>query len=114
MKKQKTSVTIPASIKIKGKKYKVVSIGKQAFKSKSKMKKIVVGANVTKIGEKAFYKCKNLKNITIKTKKLKSRGKNACYGISSKAVIRVPKKKLKTYQRLFKNKGKKKLKIRAY
>lgn len=114
MKKQKTGVTIPASIKIKGKKYKVVSIGKQAFKTKSKLKKIVVGVNVTKIGEKAFYKCKNLKNITIKTKKLKSVGKNACYGISSKAVIRVPKKKLKTYQRILKNKGKKKLKIRAY
>ena len=69
------------------------------------MQKVTIGENVTKIGKKAFYKCSKLKTITIKSKKLKSAGKNAFKGIYKKAVIKVPKSKLKNYKKLLKKKG---------
>jgi len=71
-------ITIPASIKIGGNSYKVTSISANAFKN-----------------------CVKLKSISIKTANLKSVGKNALKGINKKAKIRVPKKKLKAYKKLF-------------
>ena len=51
--------------------------------------------------------CKNLKSIIIRTPYLtkKSVGAKAFKGISSKAVIKVPKKQLKAYKKLLKTKG---------
>ncbi len=49
--------------------------------------------------------CKSLNKITIKATGLKSAGKNALKGISKKAVITVPKKKLKAYKNILKSKG---------
>ena len=69
---------------------------------------------MTKIGKNAFSGCKNLNKITIKSAKLKSVGKNAIKGINSKATIKVPKKQLTTYKKLFKSKTgfKKSMKIK--
>ncbi len=63
--------------------------------------------NVKKIGKNAFKGCRNLKNITIKTKKLTAKriGTNAFKGINKKAVIKVPAKKLKLYKKIIKAKG---------
>ena len=57
--------------------------------------------------EQAFAGCKNLKSIIIRTPYLtkKSVGAKAFKGISSKAVIKVPKKQLKAYKKLLKTKG---------
>ena len=54
-----------------------------------------------------FYGCKNLKKIVIKSKNLskKSIGKNAFRGIYSKATVRVPKNKVKSYKSVFRSKG---------
>lgn len=86
---------------------KVKSIGKQAFAGCKKLTKITIPANVTKIGKQAFADCKKLKNINIKTKKLTNQnlGKDVFKNISKKAVIKVPKSKLKAYQKLFQKKG---------
>ena len=81
VKKNKKSITIPASIKVRGTIYKITEIKPNAFKG-----------------------CKKLKKITIKTTKLKTVGKNAFKGINKKAVFRVPKKKYKKYKKLFKSK----------
>ncbi len=78
--KQKSSVTIPKTVTLKGHKYKVVKINKNTFKGKSKIKK-----------------------ITIKSTYLTSVGKNAIKGINKKATIKVPKSKLKAYKKLFKS-----------
>lgn len=80
--KKVKSVTIPSTVKIKGKKYNVTSIGKNAFKN-----------------------CKKLKKIVIKTTKLNKIGKNAFKGIKNDARIKVPASKLKKYKRIFKGKG---------
>ena len=56
---------------------------------------------------KVFYGCKNLKNITIKTSKLTAKkvGSKAFKGIHKKAVIKVPKSKVKAYKTILKGKG---------
>ncbi|MBQ6843787.1 MAG: leucine-rich repeat protein [Agathobacter sp.] len=64
-----------------------------------------VPSKVTKIDKQAFYGCKKLKTITIKSTKLKTVGKNALKGINSKATIKVPKSKLSAYKKLLKGKG---------
>lgn len=71
-------------------------------------------AKVTGIAKKAFNKCKKLKKIVIKSEYLKKKkiAKNAFYGLSKKAKIKVPKKKQKVYQRWFRTKKlSKKIKI---
>ena len=94
----------------------VTSIGDNAFAGCSKLKKVTIAENMVSIGKNAFKGCKKLKTITIKSGKLtkKSIRKGAFKGISSKTVIKVPKKKLKAYKKLFRQKGlSKKVKMKS-
>ena len=104
---KKASRTIPSTVKLKGIKCQVTSIATKAFKGDSKIKAVVIPATVRKIGKEAFAKCKNLKKITIKTTYLSSKkvGANAFKGIHAKAMIKVPKKQKKAYQKLLKARG---------
>ena len=106
----KGTVKIPDSITVNHVTYKVTEIAANAFKNQKKIRKVVIPSGVSKIGEKAFYGCKNLKNITIKTTKLTKKrvGSKAFSGIHAKAVIKVPKSKKKAYRSLLKGKGQKK------
>ncbi len=100
-----TKVTIPATVNgSDGKTYKVVGIANGALSGNKKVKKVIIGANVKSIGSKAFFKCKNLKNIILKTKILTKVGAKAIKGINKKAVIKCPKGKKKIYKKLFKKK----------
>lgn len=76
-----------------------------AFSGCSALKSLTVPGGVNTIGAKAFNNCKNLKKITIKSTELKKVGAKAFKGINAKATIKVPKKQLKTYQKLLKGKG---------
>ena len=102
--KNAKSVTIPAVIKVKGVTYKVTSIGTKAFNGSKKLTKVTVGANIKKISNNAFFKCKSLKMVTIKSVLLtkKTANKKAFKGISRKMVIKVPKKVKKAYVKIFK------------
>ena len=104
---KKASRTIPSTVKLKGIKCQVTSIATKAFKGDPKIKAVVIPATVRKIGKEAFAKCKNLKKITIKTAYLSSKkvGANAFKGIHAKAMIKVPKKQKKAYQKLLKARG---------
>ena len=106
-KKQKASVTIPDTVTIDKVTYKVTSIAANAFKNNKKLKKVVIGKNVTKIGKKAFYGCSKLKKITVKTTKLtkKNVGRQAFKGIHKKATFKVPKKKISSYRKVFRARG---------
>lgn len=84
-----TVAKVPKSIKIKGYKYKVVSISKKAFIKCSSLKKVVIGKNIKSIGKKAFYKDKELGKIIIKSKKLKSIGKSAFKRIKPKCAVKI-------------------------
>lgn len=106
--KATTIFGVPLSVRNKkGKVFQVTEIGKNAFKKTPQLKKVIIGKNVRKIGANAFYGCKNLKNIKIKSTSLtkKSVGKNVFKGIHKKAVIKVPKKKLNDYKKILKGKG---------
>ncbi len=117
--KKKKTVTIPEKVKLEGKNYKVTEVGAKAFRNNKKITKAVIGKNVKKIGKEAFKNCSKLKNMVIKTTKLKKNniGKNAFKGMGSKyykkVVVKVPAKKLKSYKKILKAKGmSKKVKVK--
>lgn len=136
--KKVTKVIIPSTVSLNGITYKVTAISDNAFNGCKKLKSVTIGklvttignkaffrctalkkitipASVNKIGKKAFYGCKKLKSITIKTKKMKSKsvGTQAFKGIYKKAVVKVPKKQKKVYQKWLRKKGiTKKMKIK--
>ena len=101
------TINIPATITANKVKYQVTSIAAKAVKGNKKLTKVVIPASIKNIGTQAFAGCKNLKNITIKTSYLtkKKVGAKAFKGISAKAVIKVPKKQLKAYQKMLISKG---------
>lgn len=105
--KKQANVVIKSTVKIGGKSFKVTAINNKAFKNNKTIKKLTIPSSVTKIGKQAFYGCSKLKTITIHSSKLKSKnvGAKAFKGIYKKAVIKVPKAKLKTYKKLLKAKG---------
>lgn len=126
----KKKAVIADTIEYNGKVYKVTSVAKNAFKNNKRITEVVVGKNVTMIKDQAFANAKTLKKVTlgknttkignnvfkgskklktiiIKSTKLKKSGlkKNAFKGITSKTTIKVPKKKVKTYRKLFQAAG---------
>ena len=102
--KKAKRVTIPAVIKVNGVTYKVTSIGAKAFNGNKKLTKVTIGTNIKKISNNAFFKCRSLKTVTIKSVLLtkKTANKKAFKGISRKMVIKVPKKMKKAYVKMFK------------
>lgn len=102
------TASIPATVKIQGKNYKVTSVAAGAFKNNKNLKSVTIGSNVKSIEKEVFYGCKNLKKVTVKSQKLTSVGKNALKGVHKKAVIKVPKSRYTKYKKLFKNKGQRK------
>ena len=100
-KKNIKAVSVPATVKISGKTYKVAYIAAGAFKNCKKLKNVTIGKNVRSIGSKAFSKCKTLKKITVKSKLIKLLAKNAFSGAGKKIVYKFPKSKARAYKKLF-------------
>nr|MCR5102950.1 leucine-rich repeat domain-containing protein [Eubacterium sp.] len=111
-----TSVTIPATVKINGKSYKVTAIEANAFKGNKKLKTVTIGKNITTIGKgafsgctalttvkggakvntigaNAFMNCKQLKKYIV-TSKVSKIGAKAFYGCKSLKNIKINSKKL--------------------
>ena len=132
--KDKSELTIPATVKNAKKTYKVTNISSKAFDGQKKLKSVTIGKNVTTIGSKAFYNCTALREITlpakvkkigslafyncrkmnelsIETKKLASKniGSNAFYRTSNsnykRLITDVPLSKLSAYTKLLRKKG---------
>ena len=115
--KNAKTVSVPSTVKIKGVTYKVTGIADNAFRGNKKVTKVTLSSNIKTIGKLAFYGCKKLKTIIIKSKKLTSKtvSKKAFKGLTKATTIKVPKKKLKAYKKLFKSKGlSSKVKIKKY
>lgn len=96
--KKVKKVSVPNSITYQGTVYPVTQISAKAFKGNSYLTRVTIGSSVTTIGKAAFYNCKNLKNITIKSKKIKIIGINAFKGIHKKAKFKLPDSKKKKYE----------------
>lgn len=100
-----TSVSIPSTVTIDKVKYKVTRVDTGAFQSNTKLKSLTIGSNVGAINSKAFYKCKNLSKVKIKSKRLSTIGSKAFYGIKNNAIFYAYRSKLKTYQSKIKKSG---------
>ena len=103
-KKTKKTISIPKTVKLAGKTYKVTKIANKAFTKCKKLKKATIGANVTQIGTKAFFKSQKLSRIIIKTKKLKKVGASAFKKLWKSVKIKVPASKKNKYKSLLKKK----------
>lgn len=96
LKKTVKTVTIPATVTIDGYTFKVTAVANNVFKNASRLKNVVIGANVKSIGKSSFYKCKKLATITFKGIKAPGVGKNAFKSGKSKVTVKVPKKMKKS------------------
>lgn len=108
-----TTVFIPKKIKYKGNEMTVTSIEKDGFSYMERLRKVVIYADIVKIGNDAFKDAVKFDRFVIRTTKLKKAGKNIFKNTSKKMIIEVPKKSLSSYKKLFKNKGVKVKEIRA-
>lgn len=110
---KEASAVIPAQITVAGHTYKVTAISAKAFNKNTAVQKVVIGKNISKIGKEAFYGCKNLKKIQVKSKKLSAKnvGSRAFKGINKKAKMSVPKSKVKSYAKWVKTKGSRSIKV---
>ena len=104
---KRAAVNIPAAVKLSGKTFNVTKISANAFRNNTVMKSLTIGSNVTTIGANAFYGCKNLNTVVIKTAKLTSKtvGANAFAKTGAKPVVTVPAKQFNTYKTLLRSKG---------
>ena len=112
-----TSITIPSKITYKGISYPVTRVVPNALKNYTKLRKLVIGKNVFHIGGKAFYNCKSLKTIIIKSSVLTNNeiGQKAFSGISDKVSVSVPASQRSKYKEWLVKKGlSKKAKIRLF
>lgn len=98
-------VKIPAKVKVGKEEYPVTAIAAGAFKGKKELRKVIIGANVTRIGKKAFQGCQSLKKLVIKSKKLKKIGAKAFRNSNPALKIKVPGGRKKAYRKLFKKVG---------
>ena len=108
-----TTVYIPREFEYDGMTMTVTSIGEEGFAYLDKLRKVVIGADIENIGKEAFKGAIKLNRLVIKSDMIKSIGKNALKKVNNNLIIEVPKKSLKNYKKLFKNKGIKVKEIRA-
>ena len=90
------------AVTVEGKTYPVTNISSKASKGNGNLSSLTVGSNVTNIENKAFFKCKKLKNVTITSNASLKIGKNAFGKINKKAVIKVDGVKGKSRKKLIK------------
>ena len=75
------------------------------MKGNKKTKSVTIGSNVNSIGKQAFYKCKKLKKVKIKSTNITSIGKKA-FGKNAKGfTLKMPKNCKKAYKKLLKKAG---------
>ena len=64
------TLTIPTTVKIGGKSFRVTAIGTSAMSGAKKLTTVKIGANIMTVGAKAFCGCSKLSNVTIFSTKL--------------------------------------------
>lgn len=101
------ALTIPTTVKIGGKSFRVTAIGTSAMSGAKKLTTMKIGANIMTVGAKAFYGCSKLSNVTIFGTKLTTAktGANAFKGIRSNCRFKVPASRVSAYKKLLRAKG---------
>lgn len=101
------ALTIPTTVKIGGKSFRVTAISTSAMSGAKKLTTVKIGANIMTVGAKAFYGCSKLSNVTIFGTKLTTAktGANAFKGIRSNCRFKVPASRVSAYKKLLRAKG---------
>lgn len=102
MNKNAKKVVIPATVTIDGYTFKVTAVNAKAFQNAKKLTAVTVGANVKKIGAKAFFKCTKLKKVIFKGTKAPKIGKQTFKGTAVKCKVTTPKKMVKKQKNVLK------------
>ena len=111
------AVSIPSTVVINGNIYTVTEIYPKAFAGCKNLKAVSIPATIQKIGAGAFYKCKKLKKVYVKTSLLTKAtvGAAAFKKIYKKAKFYVPSANKKYYKKLFRKRGApKKIKVKGF
>ena len=95
------TLTIPTTVKIGGKSFRVTAIGTSAMSGAKKLTTVKIGANIMTVGAKAFCGCSKLSNVTIFSTKLTTAktGANAFKGIRSNCRFKVPASRVSAYKK---------------
>ena len=112
--KEATALEIPNKVRIGHVTAKVTSIAPKACKGNEILSEVTIGTNVTSIGKNAFKGCSNLKEISIKSKKIKTFSKGCFKGISDDAVFYVKKSVKKEYTKTLKKVAPQDISIEKY
>ena len=115
--KKVSTIVIPDTVVVSGVTYQVTAVEKNAFANNKKLKTVTIGKNVAAIGAKAFYGCKNIKTLIIKSKKLTTKkiGSKAFSKTPKKMTVKVPKNKFKAYKKMLIKRGvNKKVKFKKF
>lgn len=101
------ALTIPTTVKIGGKSFRVTAIGTSAMSGAKKLTTVKIGANIMTVDAKAFCGCSKLSNVTIFGTKLTTAktGANAFKGIRSNCRFKVPASRVSAYKKLLRAKG---------
>ena len=101
------TLTIPTTVKIGGKSFRVTAIGTSAMSGAKKLTTVKIGANIMTVGAKAFCGCSKLSNVTIFSTKLTTAktGANAFKGIRSNCRFKVLASRVSAYKKLLRAKG---------
>ncbi|MCI8889869.1 MAG: leucine-rich repeat protein [Eubacterium sp.] len=94
------AVVVPDTVQIQGVEYQVVQISEGAFADADNLKEIVIGADLTDIGPRAFYQCTSLQKVTINAASLQKIGTDAFAKIHKKAKIFVVGNRIETFAAL--------------
>lgn len=103
-----STVTIPETVVVSGVSYKVTAISAKAVNGNTSITSLVINKNVKSISAKAFFNCKKLKKIKLKTKVITNINNKAFANIHSKAKFYTYNSQISRYRTMLKNAGVKK------
>lgn len=98
------SVSIPSTVTIYGKKYKVDTIAKKAFYKNKNISKVTLGSNIAYIEQYAFASCPKLRTVKINCSDLKQVKSRAFYN-NKNLTVQLPKKKYSKYKSMIAKSG---------
>lgn len=103
-----SSVSIPETVSAGGVRYRVTLITNNALKGNKSITSVVINKNMKSISAKAFYNCKKLKKIKLKSKTITKINNKAFSKIHANAKFYTYNSQLDRYRALLKSSGVKK------
>lgn len=103
-----SNVSIPETVSAGGVRYRVTLISANALNGNKSITSLVISKNVKKISAKAFYNCKKLKKVKLKSKNITTMNNKAFAKIHAKAKFYTYNSQIAKYRAMLSNAGVKK------